>query len=252
MSGKNSAQNVINSYQRRQKLMPYIVWGLAGLLVLVGVVILVIWMTGSNGPLHSLFATSTPTPTATYTPSPIPPTATASLTPTITLTSTPAATNTPSGPFEIEVQSGDTCYDLAAKYKADLPTMLKLNNFPAGQCPIKPGDKILIPPPGLLLPTRTPLPTNLPRGTRITYTVESGDSLDLIAQKFDSTVEAIIAANPTKLKSKTEILYVGVELIIPVNLVTPTPTRAPTSTPNATQQAAGKLTPASPTVTPTK
>ena len=232
MSGKKSAQTVIESYNRRQKMMPMVIWGLAGLLVLVGVVILIIWLTGSSGPLSGLFATRTPTPTITFTPSPVPPTHTPSLTPTITETPTPTATNTPSGPFEIEVKSGDTCFDLAAQYNADLQVLLKLNNFPAGQCPIKPGDKILIPAPGQKLPTPTELPTNLPRGTRINYTVQSGDSLDLIAQKFNSTVDAILAANPTKIKTKTEILFVGIELIVPVNLVTPTPTRANTSTPS--------------------
>ncbi len=232
MSGKKSAQNVIEAYNRRQKMMPMIIWGLAGLLVLVGVIILVIWLTGSNGPLSGIFATRTPTPTVTFTPSPVPPTHTPSLTPTITDTPTPSATNTPSGPFEVEIKSGDTCFDLAAKYNADLQVLLKLNNFPAGQCPIKPGDKILIPAPGQKLPTPTELPTNLPRGTRITYTVQSGDSLDLIAQKFNSTVDAILAANPTKIKTKNDILYVGIELVVPVNLVTPTPTRANTSTPS--------------------
>ncbi|MCX7976690.1 MAG: LysM peptidoglycan-binding domain-containing protein, partial [Bellilinea sp.] len=189
MREKKSPQSVIDSYRKRQQMMPYITWGLAGLLVLMGIILIFLWVSGGNSPQIALFSSPTPTATSTLTPSPVPPTATVTMTPTETETPTPTLTFTPSGPFEYTVQSGDTCFDLAVKYEVDLLVLLALNNFPAGQCPIREGDKILIPAPNQQLPTETPLPTGLPRGTRIEYVVKTGDTLDYIASIFNSTVD---------------------------------------------------------------
>lgn len=241
MAGKQSPQNVIEAYRRRQQMMPFIIWGLAILLVVVGVIILVVSLTGPNrGSLLALFASPTPSATATATPSPTQPTPTPSNTPTVTETPLPTETPTPNAPFEYTVQEGDTCYDLAIKYNVDLLVLLAINNFPLDQCPIRVGDKILIPIPGQTLPTATPLPTNLPRGTRIEYYVVANDTLDIIAARFNSTVDAIMREN--KLEDKNKI-FVGQKLIIPVNIVTPTPTRAPTSTPAGTTSPTFTVTP---------
>jgi LysM repeat protein len=78
------------------------------------------------------------------------------------------------------------------------------------------------------LPTATPIPPNLPRGTKLDYVVQSGDSLGAIANKFNTTIEAILEENNI---TDPNALFVGQTLIIPVNLVTPTATRPPTSTP---------------------
>ncbi|MEN4010963.1 MAG: LysM peptidoglycan-binding domain-containing protein [Chloroflexota bacterium] len=228
MSGKKSPQSVIESYRKRQRMMPLITWGLAGALVLMGIILLVVWFGGGNAPQIALFASPTPTPTNTLTPTEVPPTATLTLTPTVTETPTPTLTSTPSGPFEYTVQSGDTCFDLAVRYEVDLLVLLALNNFPAGQCPIREGDKILIPAPNQELPTETPLPTGLPRGTRVEYTVKTGDNLDFIASIFNSTVEDIMQQNQITDRNKIDV---GQTLIVRVNLVTPTPTRPPTLTP---------------------
>lgn len=240
MSGKDSPQSIIDSYKKRQRMMPFMVWGIAIVLVLVGIVLLVVWFTGPNAPKLGLFASATPTATSTPTVTPVTPTQTASLTPTITETPTPTLTVTPSGPFEYTVQELDTCFDLAIEYNVDLLVLLAINNFAPDQCPIRPGDIILIPAPDQALPTATPLPDNLARGTRINYTVQSGDTLDTIATQFNSTVEDIMAQNKITDRNK---INVGQTLIVRVNLVTPTPTRAPSLTP--TQGAAA------PTVTPT-
>lgn len=239
MREKKSPQSVIDSYRKRQQMMPYITWGLAGLLVLMGIILIFLWVSGGNTPQIALFSSPTPTATSTLTPSPVPPTATVTMTPTETETPTPTLTFTPSGPFEYTVQSGDTCFDLAVKYEVDLLVLLALNNFPAGQCPIREGDKILIPAPNQQLPTETPLPTGLPRGTRIEYVVKTGDTLDFIASIFNSTVDDIMQQN--KITDKN-LISAGQVLIVRVNLVTPTPTRPPTLTPTT----AGQL----PTATP--
>ncbi|MDL1940794.1 LysM peptidoglycan-binding domain-containing protein [Chloroflexi bacterium CFX2] len=93
---------------------------------------------------------------------------------------------------------------------------------------IIPGQVILLPYPGMPLPTATPIPPNLPRGTLVDYIVQAGDSLAVIADRFNSTIEDIMEEN--ELDNPNE-LFVGQLLRIPVNMVTPTPTRPPTSTP---------------------
>jgi LysM repeat protein len=108
--------------------------------------------------------------------------------------------------------------------------LLAINNF-GSSCPIKPGDKILIPAVDTQLPTETPIPADIGRGTKINYIVKLGDSMDGIASKFNTTVEDILLQNKI---DDANTLFAGQELIIRVNLVTPTPTIAPTSTTAAT------------------
>ncbi|HCB01374.1 MAG TPA: hypothetical protein DEP19_03235 [Anaerolineae bacterium] len=93
---------------------------------------------------------------------------------------------------------------------------------------VVPGQVILLPYPGMPLPTATPLPPDLRPGTLIEYIVKAGDSLGGIANLFNSTIEAISTENSI---TDPNALFVGQLLRIPVNLVTPTATRPPTSTP---------------------
>ena len=157
---------------------------------------------------------------------------TASLAPTETPTPEPTVTPTPSGPFEYEVKENDNCWSIADKFKVDLFVMLAINNFPNGTCPIIPGQKILVPAPGMALPTPTAVPSDLPPGTRINYVVKPGDSLGTIASTFNTTINDIINQNKAKLNALPELnnIPVGLELVLRVNIVTPTPTLAPTST----------------------
>lgn len=226
MTEKNSPQSVIDSFQKRQKMMPILVWGLAGLLVVVGIIILVIYLTGSGGGI-SLFATKTPTPTNTFTPTATVPSATPTMTATETVTPTVTITPTATGPQEYTVKENDNCWEISQTFKVDFEVLLAINNF-GGTCPIKPGDKILIPAPDQQLPTETPLPSDVARGTKIEYTVRLGDTLDIIASKFNTTKEAIIADNKI---TNANTLRAGDKLSIRVNLVTPTRTTVPTSTP---------------------
>ncbi len=246
MARKDSPQSVIDSYRKRQQMMPFVVGGLAVLLVAVGIIILVVWFTGPNRPALALFASATPTSTSTSTPTPVTPTATETTTPTVTLTPTATITSTPTGPFEYEVQAGDVCWDLAnTKFKVDLDVLLALNNFAPGTCPIKPGDKILIPTENQQLPTETSIPTDLAKGSKINYIVKSGETMDAIAARFNSTIDEIIkATNDYNKKNSLDQLtdkntiFAGQTLVIPVNIVTATPTMAPTST-----KAPGTITP---------
>jgi LysM repeat protein len=79
------------------------------------------------------------------------------------------------------------------------------------------------------LPTPTNVPSDVASGTKITYIVQSGDTLASIASKFNTTIDDILALNKKVIEDQDNIA-VGIELTIRVNLVTPTPTFAPTST----------------------
>lgn len=236
---KKDAKNIISSYRKKQKLGPYIVGGIAILLAVVGIVLLVIYLTGGASGLGiSLFSTRTPTPTETPTPTPVTPTATATMTPTITNTPEPTNTSTPSGPFEYQVQEGDNCTTIAEEFDVDIEVLLALNNLTGG-CFITPGQTILIPTSEQELPTPTPLPTDIAPGTLIEYTVRPGDTLIGLAEQFNSTVDRIIEEtneyrrdNDLDEIEDTNDLFFGDTLIIPVYIVTPVPTA--TSTPEAT------------------
>lgn len=225
---RDDPRKLIASYKRKQQMLPFIIWGLALILVIVGIVLLIVWLVGPDKPKISFFASATPTSTASFTPTEIPPTATFTITPTVTETPTITLTPTRSGPVEYTIVDGDTCYDISATFDVDLLLLLAINNFDAGTCPIQPGDKIIIPAPNQELPTATPWPANLPRGTILPYVVQFGDSLDVIADKFLSTVEDIMELN--ELESSNQI-FAGQVLEVRVNLVTPVPTLPATVTP---------------------
>jgi LysM repeat protein len=81
-------------------------------------------------------------------------------------------------------------------------------------------------------PTPTPLPTGLPRGARIQYTVLLGDTLEIIAGKFNSTAEDIARQNRRNNQDLTNAdLRAGEVLVVRINLVTPTLTPVPSRTP---------------------
>jgi len=227
---KNTS-NVINSFRkRRQQRGPFLVYGAIALAV-IGLILLIVWLTGgSNAPLGGLFATDTPTPTLIFTPTnTLPPTETA----TITLTPTETPTATPSGPFPYTVVQDDSLDAIAQKFNlGEDGILLILDQNPSIISDfngiIFPGQTLLIPPPGTIRATSTPIPANLARGTLIEYRVLPGDTLAGIAAKFNSLEQNIIDENNIE---NANALSIGQVLQIPVNLVTPTATLPPTSTP---------------------
>ena len=230
-------KKTINSYRkRRNQLLPLILGGLAIVLVVAGVVIIV--TSANGGGLARLFATETPTPTITFTPTSTP---TVTETPTITFTPSITPTPTASANYEYIVQEGDTLYSIIdAQGLADTtnaliiiyilnPTIDPLTGF------IEVGQTIILPPPGSSLPEPTAVPTGLAPGSRITYRVLPGDSPGSIANQWNSTVDAIVRANPTVFVDGADtVIYPGQVLQVPVNLVTPVPTKASTPTPTPT------------------
>jgi LysM repeat protein len=234
MSKKVTAQEVITSYKKRQQWGPFIIGSVAVVLVVAGIFILIFWMTSSGKPLLPFLSTKTPTPTITNTPTPVTPTNTPTIAPSETPTPTITLTPTASGPFEYVVQEGDTCYALAVKFNADLMVLVKLNEANYGpNCNVPVGAKLLIPQPDAKLPTATPVDiSKLAKGYLFKgYTVQTGDTLGLIAEKFNSTIDDIMKQN--KLTSANDI-QLGQLLDIRVNIVTPVPTRPATITPTGT------------------
>ena len=93
-----------------------------------------------------------------------------------------------------------------------------------------PEEKLKFPLPDKRCRPPRPIPENTEPGTKISYKIQEGDSLASIANKFNTTMDDIIAQNPDKLGDDTNTLTVGMEISVRVNIVTPTPTFAPTST----------------------
>ncbi len=242
-----STTNVFQSYRkRRMQRGPFLLYGAIALVVL-GLVLVVVWLMGPNQPLGQMFATETPTATVTFTPTA---TNTPTLTPTVTETPTITFTPTPSEPFDYVIQEGDTLPALAERFNLGEDGVLLILDYNPSIMENNGvyfvGQTLRIPPPGTLRATATPLPANLARGTKLKYTVLPGDTLAAIAAKFNSRVDDIIAENNLE---DANALLVGQVLDIPVNLVTPTPTLPPTSTPvtptvaGQTPQAAAPTTP---------
>jgi uncharacterized protein YkwD len=232
------SSNIINSYRKRRQLRgPVLMYGAIALVIL-GFILLVVWLTRPGQPLGQFFATDTPTATVTFTPTN---TFTPTLSPTITETPTQTVTFTPSGPVDYVIQEGDSLEAIAQKFNLGTDGVLliyyaNLQQMEANNGVIFVGQTITIPPPGSVLPTTTPIPANLPRGTKVEYRILPGDTLAGIAVRFNSLPENIIEENNIE---DANALQAGDILQIPVNLVTPTATLPSTSTP-VTPTAAGQ------------
>ena len=249
-------QNYKQSRERRQKFAPLIFGGLAIILVFVGALLIFLAVRGTTS---NPFARATETFTPTVTPSPTV-TPTITLTPTATMTATIAVTPTdtleptPDAPFAYTVESGETVVSIADKFGVEYVAIMLMNNMTADTI-LYVGDELIIPNPGMGIPTSTPLAPNLPRGSRIEYFVLPGDSLQLIAEEFLSTVDDIVEENELE---DANSIYPGQILVIPYYIITPTfgptettvPTETPTPPPAETTAPADTLTP-TPTFTST-
>ena len=245
---------MISSYKKRQQIGPFVIWGLVVLLVFAGLILLVVWLTSANGPKISLFATETPTPTTTPSPTSTPTfTATATETPTATITLSP----TPDKPFEYTIQEGDSLDAISTKFNLGdngVALLFLLNpTIDPATANVSVGQKIIIPNPDMKLPTATPIPPDLKPGTQIDYTIQAGDTIAGIAAMYNSTFEDILTENNITDANK---IFVGQEIVIRANLVTPTASPQPTITPGPSATPPSPFTPTppggiAPTVTPT-
>lgn len=177
----------------------------------------------------TLFATPSSTPTFTHTP--VLPTATI-VEPSATATPTVPATR--SGPMSYVIMEGDTLYYVSEEHEIDIEALIAYNleqdidltSF------LQIGQEILIPPPDFTAPTPSPMPSGVIPGTVIEYIVRPGDILQLLADEFNTTLDAILEENED-ISENPDMLSVGHKLRIPVDLLTLTPV-PPTQLPSST------------------
>ncbi len=209
-----------------QRKRAFIFWRLLVVVLILAAVgglafVLVQFSTGA----WTLFPTLTPT--ATFTPTPIIPTATLFV-PSDTPTITPSPTR--SGPITYTVVSGDTLFGIADAYGVDIQTLFAYNNLTSPDLSV--GQEIVIPPPGFVIeiPTATPIPTGLRPGTVISYTIQTGDVLSVIAERFGARLDDVMIVNGI---TDPNSIQVGITIKIPYNSLTGTPI-TPTRTPRPT------------------
>lgn len=193
-------------------------------------------------PPTSTVAAAAPTvqPTATSLPAtPVPPTAAPTLTwtpsPTDTPADTPTATFSPTPTTVVYVvKQNDSLFNIAAEFHVDVVALTEANQLTTTILAV--GQKLIIPGEDYATATPSPIPSGLPRGTKVQYTVLLGDTLESIAAKFNSTAAAISQANPDPAAPKNTLRHLtnqnmqaAMVIVVPVNLVTPVP---PTATPN--------------------
>ncbi len=214
--------------RRRTRFIPLALAALAGLIVVVLIILVINFFTGGAG--VALFRTATPTPTITatptFSPTPAPPTPTQ---PTPTFTVTPGPSQTPA-PVNYTVKEFDTLFDISIQFGVPMEAIRAANNIPADNT-ITVGQTLIIPQGDIPTTTPSPVPTGLPRGTKIQYKVLLGDSLELIASRFNSTAEDIARQNRRSNRDLTNTdLQAGQVITVRIELVTPTPTSAATPT----------------------
>ena len=115
---------------------------------------------------------------------------------------------------EYVVKSGDTLYSIAKRYGISVDKLIQFNNLKTSDLSI--GQILKIPTPGV-----TP-PIEVPSGEFISYTVQPGDNLYSIAQRYNTTIDELMKTNnlTTTLLSIGQILKIPVTPSIPLE---PTP-----------------------------
>ncbi len=152
------------------------------------------------------------------------------------------------------VERGDSLWSISKKHGLTVAELAKANSLSTGTA-LKPGRKLIIPgKPGaakepmtasaMSLPAeKTPMTTRPTNGEKVTHTVAVGESLGVIARKYQVKVAELVEANnitdPAKVRA-------GQVLVIPgfKGVTSKTPVSAPVSKP-------APATPAAPVETPT-
>jgi LysM repeat protein len=137
-------------------------------------------------------------------------------------TSVPSATPQPTptllaAPIRHKVVKGDTVAAIAKKYNAVAKDVIQANGLSADG-KLSGGKELIIPVAG---PMGGPGPTVTPSKDTLVYTVQSGDTISGIAQRFGSQIDWILQANKMK---GTEVLRIGQPLTVPRMPATPVPT----------------------------
>jgi LysM repeat protein len=225
--------------RRRARVIPAILLAFAGLII-IGIILLVV-AAMANGPGLGVVRTETPTASATasITPTATTPAPTETPTETPTVTETAGPSPTPTQVIHI-VEEGQNLFTIAEIYRANVCLIMAVNNIQDASF-LFVGQSLIIPPADFELPTPTPLPTDLPPRTLITYVVQCGDTLNSIAALFNSLGTDIAQLN--SITSDAD-LRIGQVIEVRANLATPTPTATFTPEPaTAAPEAAATATP---------
>ncbi|MFT9596596.1 LysM peptidoglycan-binding domain-containing protein [Mesobacillus sp.] len=121
-----------------------------------------------------------------------------------------AETAAPSVPNTVEytVASGDTLWKIATKFNTTISQIVALNNLDPNKY-LYIGQKLKVPAAGSPEPVQQP----------VIHTVQSGDTLWKVAQKYNTTIDAIVRANNL---DPAKYLYIGQKITIPSS-TTPQP-----------------------------
>jgi LysM repeat protein len=145
-------------------------------------------------------------------------------------------------PVVYVVKRGDTVNLIAARYGISVRDLMAYNGMTSDVIQID--QKLNIPlgdvprgPDGLPVPTPTPTP----RSAIYLVVVRAGDTIDAIAKRLGSSVDAIVSFNE-RIQNADTLIRPGEQLIVPVGTVTGTlsiqavhgPTATPVPTPTAT------------------
>ena len=186
-----------------------------GVLIIVG---LVVGFNNYQAPEQTVGSSIQMTSTSTATPLIIP---TSTATPTPTLTPLPTVPPTPT-PRTHTIERGQTLSYVAELYHVSIDDIVTLNKLSDSRV-LKIGQVLLIP------PDATPPASGSQLPPQIVHVIQSGETILGLAEQYNTSLDAIIAANPG---INIDLIYEGQEVIIP--LAMPTSTATPTPMPTAT------------------
>jgi LysM repeat protein len=124
-----------------------------------------------------------------------------------------AILGTDGGYFIYIVARGDTLKGLATRFSTTVDALLKANPEITNANVIYEGQRIKV-----YVASTPPLPTTPPPASGQTYYVKKGDTLRKIADKFGTTVDALLKLNPKI--TNPNLIYVGQAITLPAQAST--------------------------------
>ncbi|MDP2871642.1 MAG: SafA/ExsA family spore coat assembly protein [Bacillota bacterium] len=116
--------------------------------------------------------------------------------------------------FIYVVQPGDTMFTIAQKFGVSLAALIAAN-------PQIPDPNVIFPGQQICVPGAPPPPPPVPCPGGFIYTVQPGDTMFLIAQRFGVSLAALIAANPQI--PNPNLIFPGQQICVPCTMPPPGP-----------------------------